>query len=106
MIGTSLSGVTFISVPGTVGKFLGGENPYGGFEYYMMVIGFYRLLHCCGHSAPTLLPDESDLDLYLSGKRFNVEAHKIGSVFLLFRERSVRRRAIVSGGEYSSDFLT
>ena len=41
MIGTSLSGVTFISVPGTVGKLTGSEYIYGGFEYYMMVIGFF-----------------------------------------------------------------
>src|SRR5690606_39451862 len=41
MIGTSLSGVTFISVPGTVGKLTGTEYVYGGFEYYMMVIGFF-----------------------------------------------------------------
>jgi Na+/proline symporter len=40
MIGTSLSGVTFISVPGTVGKMTAGNYPFGGFEYYMMVIGF------------------------------------------------------------------
>ena len=32
MIGTSLSGMTFISVPGTVGK--------GGFEYFQVVIGY------------------------------------------------------------------
>src|SRR5690554_7663117 len=41
MIGTSLSGVTFISVPGTVGKLTGTEYVYGGFEYYIMVIGFF-----------------------------------------------------------------
>jgi Na+/proline symporter len=33
MIGTSLSGVTFVSVPGTVGV--------GGWHYYQMVIGFF-----------------------------------------------------------------
>lgn len=33
MIGTSLSGVTFVSVPGTVGL--------GGWHYYQMVIGFF-----------------------------------------------------------------
>src|SRR5690606_2482479 len=41
MIGTSLSGVTFISVPATVGKLTGTEYVYGGFEYYIMVIGFF-----------------------------------------------------------------
>ena len=33
MIGTSLSGVTFVSVPGTVGK--------GGFQYYQVVLGYF-----------------------------------------------------------------
>ena len=33
MIGTSLSGVTFVSVPGTVGL--------GGWHYYQMVLGFF-----------------------------------------------------------------
>src|SRR5690606_1088536 len=41
MIGTSLSGVTFISVPGTVGKMTSGAYPYGAFEYYMLVVGFF-----------------------------------------------------------------
>ncbi len=84
MIGTSLSGVTFISVPGTVGKFLGGENPFGGFEYYMMVIGFFIGYFIV---AGILLPLYYKMNLtsiytYL-GKRFNVEAHKIGSVFFI-----------------------
>lgn len=33
MVGTSLSGVTFVSVPGTVGS--------GGFSYYQVVIGYF-----------------------------------------------------------------
>ena len=33
MIGTSLSGVTFVSVPGTVGT--------GGFGYFQVVIGYF-----------------------------------------------------------------
>src|ERR1700750_1226926 len=33
MIGTSLSGMTFISVPGTVGK--------SGFDYFQVVIGYW-----------------------------------------------------------------
>ena len=41
MIGTSLSGVTFISVPGTVGKMTEGNYAFGGFEYYMLVLGFF-----------------------------------------------------------------
>ena len=84
MIGTSLSGVTFISVPGTVGKLTGSEYIYGGFEYYMMVIGFFLGYFIV---AGVLLPLYYRMNLtsiytYL-GKRFNVEAHKIGSVFFI-----------------------
>lgn len=84
MIGTSLSGVTFISVPGTVGKITGGEPPFGGFEYYMMVVGFFLGYFVV---AFILLPLYYRMNLtsiytYL-GKRFNVEAHKIGSLFFI-----------------------
>ena len=84
MIGTSLSGVTFISVPGTVGKMTAGNYPFGGFEYYMMVIGFFIGYFIV---ASILLPLYYKMNLtsiytYL-GKRFNVEAHKIGSLFFI-----------------------
>lgn len=84
MIGTSLSGVTFISVPGTVGKLTGSEYVYGGFEYYMMVIGFFIGYFIV---AGVLLPLYYRMNLtsiytYL-GKRFNVEAHKMGSIFFI-----------------------
>lgn len=84
MIGTSLSGVTFISVPGTVGKATGGEYSFGGFEYYMMVIGFFIGYFIV---AFILLPLYYRMNLtsiytYL-GRRFNVEAHKIGSLFFI-----------------------
>ncbi|MDQ1097306.1 MULTISPECIES: sodium:solute symporter [Chryseobacterium] len=84
MIGTSLSGVTFISVPGTVGKITGTEYIFGGFEYYMMVIGFFIGYFIV---AAILLPLYYKMNLtsiytYL-GRRFNVEAHKIGSIFFI-----------------------
>ncbi len=84
MIGTSLSGVTFISVPGTVGKLTGTDYIYGGFEYYMMVIGFFLGYFIV---AFVLLPLYYKMNLtsiytYL-GKRFNVEAHKTGSIFFI-----------------------
>ena len=48
MIGTSLSGVTFVSVPGTVGG--------AGFAYFQVVIGYlYRLFSDSIHSVTTLL---------------------------------------------------
>jgi Na+/proline symporter len=84
MIGTSLSGVTFISVPGTVGKMTSGAYPYGAFEYYMLVVGFFLGYFIV---ANILLPLYYRMNLtsiytYL-GKRFNVEAHKIGSIFFI-----------------------
>ena len=84
MIGTSLSGVTFISVPGTVGKMTAGDYPFGGFEYYMLVIGFFIGYFIV---AAVLLPLYYRMNLtsiytYL-GRRFNVEAHKIGSLFFI-----------------------
>ncbi len=84
MIGTSLSGVTFISVPGTVGKMTAGHYPFGGFEYYMLVIGFFIGYFIV---AGILLPlyyrvGFTSIYTYL-GKRFNVEAHKIGSLFFI-----------------------
>src|SRR6202789_3352004 len=39
MIGTSLSGVTFVSVPGTVGDFAGGG--YKAFGYFQVIIGYW-----------------------------------------------------------------
>lgn len=84
MIGTSLSGVTFISVPGTVGKMTSGDYAFGGFEYYMLVIGFFIGYFIV---AFVLLPLYYKMNLtsiytYL-GRRFNVEAHKIGSIFFI-----------------------
>ncbi|MCU0381043.1 MAG: sodium:solute symporter, partial [Chitinophagaceae bacterium] len=38
MIGTSLSGVTFVSVPGTVGDM--GPAGYKAFTYFQVVIGY------------------------------------------------------------------
>ncbi len=37
MIGTSLSGVTFVSVPGTVGA--GAPGAHAGFAYFQVVLG-------------------------------------------------------------------
>ena len=38
MIGTSLSGVTFVSVPGTVGNIVNGG--YGAFGYFQVILGY------------------------------------------------------------------
>ncbi len=76
MIGTSLSGVTFVSVPGTVG--------FSGFGYFQVVIGYF-----IGYFfvAFILLPLYYRLQLtsiydYLL-RRFNNTAYKTGAFFFI-----------------------
>jgi len=76
MIGTSLSGVTFVSVPGGVGS--------GNFFYYQIVLGYligYMVI------AFVLLPLYYRLNLtsiytYLE-QRFGISAHKAGAFFFI-----------------------
>lgn len=76
MIGTSLSGVTFVSVPGTVGS--------AGFQYFQVVIGYffgYLVI------AFVLLPLYYRLNLtsiyhYLE-KRFGPVSYKTGALFFI-----------------------
>lgn len=82
MVGTSLSGVTFVSVPGTVGDLAGGA--YKGFGYFQVVIGYligYLVI------ATVLLPLYYRLQLtsiyhYLH-TRFGNVAYKTGSLFFI-----------------------
>src|SRR6476469_3669844 len=76
MIGTSLSGVTFVSVPGTVGN--------SAFAYFQVVIGYFL-----GYIiiAFVLLPLYYRLKLtsiynYLD-HRFGVVSHKTGALFFI-----------------------
>ena len=76
MIGTSLSGVTFVSVPGTVGS--------AGFQYFQVVIGYFL-----GYLvvAFVLLPLYYKLNLtsiyhYLE-KRFGPVSYKTGAMFFI-----------------------
>jgi SSS family transporter len=82
MIGTSLSGVTFISVPGTVGNFDG--NAYKAFSYLQVVFGYF-----IGYFAVAfvLLPLYYKLNLtsiysFLQ-KRFGQIAYKTGALFFI-----------------------
>ncbi len=76
MIGTSLSGVTFVSVPGSVGS--------SNFYYYQIVLGYllgYMVI------AFVLLPLYYRMNLtsiytYLE-KRFGINAHKAGAFFFI-----------------------
>lgn len=76
MIGTSLSGVTFVSIPGTVGNI--------GFQYFQIVIGYF-----IGYIAVAywLLPLYYKMQLtsiytYLH-KRIGMNAYKTGSFFFI-----------------------
>src|SRR6201992_3950047 len=82
MIGTSLSGVTFVSVPGTVGDFAG--NSHKAFGYFQVVIGNWLGLLVI---AFVLLPLYYRLKLtsiynYLH-TRFGNTAYKTGSLFFI-----------------------
>ncbi len=82
MVGTSLSGVTFVSVPGTVGDFAGSVHK--GFGYFQVVIGYFF-----GYLvvAFVLLPLYYRLNLtsiynYLK-TRFGTIAYKTGALFFI-----------------------
>ena len=82
MIGTSLSGVTFISVPGTVGNLVNGG--YGGFGYFQVILGYiigYMVI------AFVLIPLYYKLNLtsiyhYLE-IRLSRESYKTGAFFFI-----------------------
>src|ERR1700749_2233499 len=82
MIGTSLSGGTFVSVPGGVGDFAGGT--FKGFAYMQVALG-YLIGYCV--IAFVLLPLYYRLHLtsiynYLQ-QRFGTVAHKTGALFFI-----------------------
>jgi len=84
MIGTSLSGVTFVSVPGGVGAINKVTGLPNGFEYFQIVLGYllgYLVI------AFVLLPLYYRMNLtsiytYLE-KRFGINAHKAGAFFFI-----------------------
>lgn len=84
MIGTSLSGVTFVSVPGGVGAINKATGLPNAFEYFQIVIGYlfgYLVI------AFVLLPLYYKMNLtsiytYLE-KRFGINAHKAGAFFFI-----------------------
>ncbi len=82
MIGTSLSGVTFVSVPGTVGDFTG--DAFKGFGYFQVVIGYFLGYIVIAY---VLLPLYYRLNLtsiynYLQ-ERFGFFSYKTGSLFFI-----------------------
>jgi Na+/proline symporter len=82
MIGTSLSGVTFVSVPGTVGDFTG--DAFKGFGYFQVVIGYFLGYIVIAY---VLLPLYYRMNLtsiynYLQ-ERFGFYSYKTGSLFFI-----------------------
>lgn len=76
MVGTSLSGVTFVSVPGTVGAV--------GFQYFQVVIGYFLGYLVVAY---VLLPvyyklNLTSIYLYLQ-KRFGPVSYKTGALFFI-----------------------
>lgn len=83
MIGTSLSGVTFVSVPGTVGK-MAADGSFAGFGYFQVVIGYFIGYFLV---AFVLLPLYYRLQLtsiynYLE-QRFGSTSYKTGALFFI-----------------------
>lgn len=84
MVGTSLSGMTFISVPGTVGLQAGDGKPFGGFGYFQVVIGYWLGYFVVAY---VLLPLYYRLNLtsiytYLE-QRFGNVSYKTGALFFI-----------------------
>jgi len=88
MIGASLSGVTFISIPGEVGAFISDAEPvYKAFSYFQLVLGYllgYFVI------ANVLMPMYYKLNLvsiysYLD-QRFGIKTYKTGSLFFLLSQ--------------------
>ncbi len=88
MIGASLSGVTFISIPGEVGALISSAEPsYKAFSYFQLVLGYllgYFVI------ANVLMPLYYRLNLvsiysYLD-QRFGISTYKTGSLFFLLSQ--------------------
>ncbi len=88
MIGASLSGVTFISIPGEVGALISDAEPhYKAFSYFQLVLGYlvgYFVI------ATVLMPMYYKLKLisiytYLD-QRFGIKTYKTGSLFFLLSQ--------------------
>ncbi len=80
MIGASLSGVTFISIPGVVGA--GGENQ--AFAYMQMVFGYLIGYLVIAHVLMPMYYKERLTSIYeFLNKRFGFEAYKTGAGYFL-----------------------
>jgi len=101
MIGSSLSGVTFVSVPGNVGKFNESISQVNGFAYFQVVLGYlvgywiiilvlmplyYKLKVISIYS---YLEERFDIWSYKTGALFFLVSRSIGSSLRLFLAATV-----------------
>jgi len=88
MIGASLSGVTFISIPGEVGALISTNEPiYKAFSYFQLVLGYllgYFVI------ANVLMPMYYKLNLVsiytFLNQRFGIKTYKTGSLLFLISQ--------------------
>jgi len=89
MIGTSLSGVTFVSVPGTVGA--------SAFNYFQVVIGYFIGYFLVAYILLPLYYKNNLTSIYnYLQKRFGNTAYKTGSLFFYYIACSGRHGKAVS----------
>ncbi len=116
MIGASLSGITFISVPGDVGNVVNENGGVAQFAYFQMVLGYllgYLVV------AKVLLPIYYKLNLvtiytylqerfgnwsYKTGSFFFLISRTIGAAFRLFLVAMVLQVAIFDAWDISFEF--
>jgi len=82
MIGTSLSGVTFVSVPGTVGDYAGSAHK--GFAYFQVVIGYFIGYFVVAFILVPLYYRMNLTSIYnYLHQRFGKTAYKTGALFFI-----------------------
>src|SRR6476661_5581438 len=106
MIGTSLSGVTFVSVPGAVGKAFGGG--FEGFTYFQITIGYvlgyfivayvllplYYKMHVT--SIYNYLSNRLGFTSYKTGASFFILSRTLGATARLYLVVAILQDAILS----------
>ncbi|WP_266367428.1 sodium:solute symporter [Tellurirhabdus rosea] len=100
MIGTSLSGVTFISVPGAVGGAVKGFEGFKAFSYFQVVLGYIVGYYVIGTVLMPLYYRMNLISIYgYLEKRFGFWSYKAGAgFFLLARTVGSAVRLYVAAG--------
>ncbi|MBI2729505.1 MAG: sodium:solute symporter [Sphingobacteriales bacterium] len=84
MIGTTLSGVTFVSVPGTVGNFVPGSTTYKAFSYFQVVLGYLVGYFVIAYVLIPLYYKRNLTSIYnYLQQRFGKFSYKTGALFFI-----------------------